>query len=219
MEGHQEKRPRTRRIAADIVLLPSEKIAQEAIRLNRALLESAGGGFALGFNDRLPHVSLAMGCVAGEELPLLEDLLKEIASDFPPVDLLFEGVHVTTNGVGEPVSSMRIAATPALQSLHEAVMRRIALHVAYDATAEAFIGYPDVKPTSVRWVNRYADAAAFERFFPHVTLGVGALDEATPLPARDSTERLALCHLGNYCTCRKVLVETKLRGEPAESDR
>jgi hypothetical protein len=217
MEGHREER--TRRIAADVVLLPSEKVARTAIRLNRSLLESGGGGFALGGAGGLPHVSLAMGCVAAEELPLLEGLLEEIASVHPPVDLLFEGVHVATNAVGEPVSSLKIAPTPGLQSLHEAVMRRIAPHVARDATAEAFDGFPDVKPSSVLWVNRYADAAAFAFFSPHVTLGIGTLDAAAPFPARDAAERLALCHLGNYCTCRKILFETKLRGKEAGSDR
>ncbi|HET6370787.1 MAG TPA: 2'-5' RNA ligase family protein [Nitrospiria bacterium] len=211
-DHERQKQPRTRRIAIDIVLLPPEKVAQAAIRLNRSLLESGGEGFELGGDDRIPHVSLAMGCVAEEKLPVMENLLEEIASEFPPVELLFEGVHIAINSVGERISSMIVSPTPTLQAIHEAVMRRVASHFAYDATAEAFIGYPEVKPTSVRWVNHYADAAAFDNFFPHITLGVGLLDEATLLPAPDIAERLALCHLGNYCTCRKILLETTLRG-------
>ena len=40
--------------------------------------------------------------------------------------------------------------------------------------------------------------------------GIGALAPGTSFPPRGAAPRLALCHLGNYCTCRKILFETPL---------
>ena len=61
----------------------------------------------------------------------------------------------------------------------------------------------------VEWVRQFRTQAAYGRFDPHVTLGVGPLRQLDPLPAAD-TVRVALCHLGRFCTCRRVLAEWSL---------
>ncbi|HLG22558.1 MAG TPA: 2'-5' RNA ligase family protein [Candidatus Manganitrophaceae bacterium] len=200
------------RLAGDIVLLPAFELMEGAVRLNRELLKSSKDKIVLNTIDCLPHLSLAMGCVKEEEIPALANLLEEITRRFPPIRLEITGIRVGAIATGESVSSLTVERTPELQSLHERIMNRIAPYVTEDAAPEMFIDFPKVDPASVEWVNRYRDAAGFGRFSPHITLGVGALETAIPFPLGGTASRLALCHLGNYCACRRILFETALRG-------
>lgn len=199
------------KIATDVVLLPSEETMEAALRLNQELLRRSGEKIVLDQHRSLPHLSLAMGALKGEDLPAAADLLEEIASHFPPIRLIFTGIHASPIATGETVATWKVELTAALQSLHETVFDRLRPLLTHDATAEDFIDFPDVESTGVDWVNRYPTAAALERFSPHITLGVGELEPNTPFPPRGTASRLALCHLGNYCTCRKILFETPLR--------
>jgi hypothetical protein len=120
-------------------------------------------------------------------------------------------MSVRPSQTGGTVTSLEIARAPALQALHEAVMRATTPLFTHDATPEMFVGPEPVTESTLGWVNDYPSAASFERFWPHVTLGMGTLPEGLPLPARSRASRLALCHLGPHCTCRRILIETALQ--------
>ena len=201
-----------RKLAIDIVLLPSEEIREAALRLNQALLRRFGKKIVLGRNEALPHLSLAMGALKEEALPAAAHLLDEIGSHFPPIDLIFTDIHAGPIATGETVSTLRAERTAPLQSLHETILSRIGPLLGQNAAAEDFVDHPNVQPTSIEWVNRYRTAASFDRFSPHITLGVGEFEPDRSFAQRDTAARLALCHLGNHCTCRKILFETTLRG-------
>ncbi len=47
---------------------------------------------------------------------------------------------------------------------------------------------------------------------PHITLGYGQAKPPFSFPVAFAAARLALCHLGNHCTCRKVLASCRLSG-------
>jgi 2'-5' RNA ligase len=198
-------------IAVDVVLIPSKEVADEAIRINRELLKQTKSDYVLTRTDRIPHLSLAMGSLHQSLTPHITELLQKIASPYPPVDLFFSRIDVRTNSTGEPIATLAVEKTSALQSLHEEITQQLSSYLIEDAAAEGFIGYPDVKPSSVAWVKDYRSAASFERYSPHITLGIGRPDPSLLSFRRGRTERLALCHLGNYCTCRKILFETNLK--------
>ncbi|NKE71833.1 2'-5' RNA ligase family protein [Candidatus Manganitrophus noduliformans] len=198
--------------AVDIVLLPSEEIMDAALQMNQELLPHFEKKIVLDRNRCLPHLSLAMGALKEEDLPAAANFLEEIASYFPPIPLIFTGIDAGPIATGETVTAWKVDPTAVLQSLHETVFNRLSPLLTHDATAEGFIDFPDVAPASVDWVNRYPDAAAFARFSPHITLGIGALAPDRSFPPRGAASRLALCHLGNYCTCREILFETTLLG-------
>ncbi|MDC4203762.1 MAG: 2'-5' RNA ligase family protein [Candidatus Manganitrophus sp.] len=198
------------KLAVDIVLLPSEEIMDAALQMNQELLLRFEKKIALDRSHALPHLSLAMGALKEEDLPAAANFLEEIASYFPPIPLIFTGIDAGPIATGETVAVWKVDPTAVLQSLHETVFNRLSPLLAHDATAEDFIDFPDVATASVDWVNRYPEAAAFERFSPHITLGIGALVPGTSFPPRGAAPRLALCRLGNYCTCRKILFETPL---------
>lgn len=200
------------KLAVDIVLLPSEEIMEAAYRFNQELLRRTKGKIVLDQNYSLPHLSLPMGALKEEDLPAAAHFLEEIAACFPSIPLIFTGIDAGPIATGETVAAWKVDPTAVLQSLHETVFNRLSPLLARDATAEDFIGFPDVVTASVDWVNRYPEAAAIERFSPHITLGIGALAPGAAFPPRGTAPRLAICRLGNYCTCREILFETTLLG-------
>jgi len=59
------------------------------------------------------------------------------------------------------------------------------------------------------WVTGFRLKSAFGAFTPHITLGHGEhLPEIEPFEFEATT--IAACHLGRFCTCRKVLREWRL---------
>lgn len=200
-------------LAVDVVLLPSDDLSEAAIALNRSLSGVIPQPIVLSRTDGLPHVSLAMGCVSESQVPALANALDTIAAAHAPVDVRVAGLHVRASSqANAPVTSLEIVRTPALQALHEAAMRALAPHITPNAAADMFVDPAAVTPSTLRWVNEYATAASFARFWPHITLGMGTLPDGTRLPRAGTASRLALCHLGPHCTCRRVLFETPLRG-------
>jgi len=198
------------KIAVDAVLLPSETMAGKAIKANRKLLKQASGRIVLDKKNCLPHISLAMGCIDGEDIVDIEKILEAIAKRYCVQELKVIGIPAGTNSVGEKVSVLQIEKTGPLQSLHEEVMRRLMPHFRYDVTADTVLSPPKAEESTLLWIGNYAEKAGFENFFPHITIGYGEIDNF-PFPVKFTASRLALCHLGNHCTCRMVLISTKLK--------
>ncbi|HET8761567.1 MAG TPA: 2'-5' RNA ligase family protein [Nitrospiria bacterium] len=198
-------------LALDVVLIPDAELLSAAITLNRALQGVPDAPIVLDQATCLPHVSLAMGCVREEEISAIANVLDALAAAHPPIELAPTGFHVRQSRTGYLVASMELARTAPLQALHETVMRGVDPLLSRDAAPEMFVAPESISSSTIQWVNAYDSAASFDRFWPHITLGMGALpDDAIP-PAPGLASRLALCQLGPHCTCRRVLVEAALR--------
>ncbi len=63
-----------------------------------------------------------------------------------------------------------------------------------------------------KWVREFAEASSFGHYYPHITLGQ-AKPQQQPYEQAFTASRLALCHLGRTCTCRKILAEAELTGK------
>jgi len=197
------------RIAVDVVLLPSRAMMEKAIEANRRLPKPSGGEIVLNEESCLPHISLAMGCIEEKDIEELEKILQTIAGQYSPGQLKVIDVHIGTNSLGEKVSAMRIEKSETLQSLHEEVMRKLASYFSYDVTAEMVSGAA-VSESTLLWIRNYPEKSSFEKFFPHITIGYGEIREFSR-PIEFTASELALCHLGNHCTCRKVLASARLQ--------
>jgi 2'-5' RNA ligase len=183
----------------------------KAIEANRKLLKQAGGSrIILDRENCLPHISLSMGCIDGKDIVDIEKVLRAIAKRYCVQELKVIGILVGTNSVGEKVSVLQIERTRTLQSLHEEVMQSLMPYFIYDATADMAFSPPGAEESTLLWIRGYAEKSSFESFSPHITIGYGEIDSFS-FPAEFTASRLALCHLGNHCTCRKVLVSTKLK--------
>jgi hypothetical protein len=82
-------------------------------------------------------------------------------------------------------------------------------YFSYNVTAEMVLCPPMPGESTLLWIKNYPEKSAFENFFPHITIGYGQVDDSS-FTAEFTASKLALCHLGNHCTCRKVLAAAEL---------
>ena len=183
-------------------------MTDKAIEANRQLLRGCGDEIVLNKEGCLPHISLAMGCIDEADIGDIGSILEEIAGKCTVDRLRVVGIHVGTSSAGKKVSAFQIETAEALQSLHEEVMQKVGPYLKYDVTADMLIG-SEVSESTLLWIRNYPQKSSFEDFFPHITIGYGEIPDF-PSPVQFSPSRLALCHLGNHCTCRKVLASSAL---------
>ncbi len=196
-------------IAVDVVLLPDPAVAQSASAANARLVERFGRHIVLD-RDHLPHISLAMGCIDADDTERIGRALARVASECPPGELAITGIATTLSAGGRQVSSFILAQTQPLQVLHERIMAAMQADFSNEVTPEMVYGDEDVAETTLAWIRHYRQKAAFKAFFPHITLGYGRVDEPMTFPMACAAQSIAVCHLGNHCTCRKILTSVEL---------
>ncbi len=193
------------KIAVDIVLLPESAIMAKAIKLNSTLVEKFGSPIELNDQNCLPHISLAMACIDQADIPQIETVLTSIARSYPVSQLPIDRITVSTNALGQDISFFKIQLTKKLQTLHEQILTELKPFFNYDVTADMLYPSGWIAETSLDWIRNYFTNSSFDNFLPHITLGYGRL-ENIDAPIDFKPEKLALCHLGNHCTCRKILI-------------
>jgi len=197
------------RIAVDVVLLPDQAMTRWTIQINRELVRQYGSEIVLSEKTCLPHVSLAMGCTEERDTDSIRELLQRLAKETPVKQLNATGILISTNSRGEHTSLLEIERTSDLQALHEALMREVEPFFSHDVTP-TMIAADTAAESTLEWIRDYPQKVAFERFSPHVTLGHGQAKTDAPFPIPFTVSQLALCHVGNHGTCRKVLVSVSL---------
>ena len=74
-----------------------------------------------------------------------------------------------------------------------------------------------VQGWEIAYVAEYREAASFDRYDPHATLGVGR-SEIPMLPFSFTADLVGLYHLGKFCTCRRRLQEWRLNSATLNSE-
>ncbi|HXH05951.1 MAG TPA: 2'-5' RNA ligase family protein [Vicinamibacterales bacterium] len=190
-------------LALALVLLLPEDVEAKARAINAGL--AAGDPATLRLDDEhLPHITLAQQVVRGPDLAAVFDAVARALRDTPPLEL--EAIGFREHGA---TLWLAIARSPALRDLHARLMDALAAFEPPPATAGAFAEPP--RPEDLAWVSGFRTRAAYDRYEPHVTLGLG------PRPSGDerftfTAETAAACQLGRFCTCRRVLQRWRLAG-------
>ncbi|HBU07244.1 MAG TPA: hypothetical protein DEB09_04130 [Candidatus Magasanikbacteria bacterium] len=188
------------KIAIDIVLLPPDDIMDICIDINPKLNHL----------DRLPHISILMGVLDDTNIEDVEQTISKI--DFKKLELeisklvFFQRPDNTTN------CYFKIKRDEEIEILHEKLIKAVSPILSYNASMDMFYKDKDeiLNPLSTFWVNKYLDKFSLENFNPHITLKTDRA-EYNNLPIKFTATRLALCQLGDLCTCRKILWETNLK--------
>ena len=185
-------------LAVDIALLLPPEAEVAVARLNGRLTgPPAGFRFDAG---HLPHVTLVQQFVPAADLPLMAAEVGAVLASTAPLMLTAE--RLASSGL---TTSLVVAATRPLATLHARLMDRLAPFDMAAGDADAFIAEDEPpRARDVEWVTRFRTAAAYGSFEPHVTLGAGVLDDPAPALEFEAT-RVAICRLGRFCTCRRVL--------------
>ena len=197
-------------IAVDIVLLPSEEMAEKAIAANKELLKKYAHKIVLDKASCLPHISLTMDCIDEIDIDEIDVILRTIAEETSLGQLNAVGIKTETNQAGEQVSVFKIEKTETLQSLHEKIMKRLSLYFSYDVRVEMVLSSEETSESTLDWIKNYPEKSSFEKFYPHITIGYGEINNFS-FPIKFTVSKLALCHLGNHCTCRIILASTNLK--------
>ena len=154
-------------LALDVAILLPAALRQYLSRLNAELAPPPVG---FHFDDtHLPHVSLAQIFVRAADL---DDAIAETERTLHEVRPLT--LQMAQLSQGGTTSVIRVSSTPALLTLHTALMDRLRAFEVAPGDPEAFVVDREApRPDDVRWVEQFRDAAAYDNFDPHITLGVG----------------------------------------------
>lgn len=198
-------------LAVDIVLIAPRAVREKAIQLNRSLTSSAESDFALDHQTCIPHISLLIGVVPEKQLGKLQLELERLAKKTAAIELTIPAYAVSTLPNKKYVSSLIIAKDSKLQRLHETLLKKTGPILKNTKVSKEmfFQGTSSIPEFSVSWVKRFILDSSKINYQPHITLGLGQV-QSVALPIIFKASELALCQLGNYCTCRKVLWSKKL---------
>jgi 2'-5' RNA ligase len=190
-------------VAIDIAVLPPPEVSARAIAASAALASDESQGLVLD-EEHLPHVTLMQLFARNNERDEVMARVDEVVRDVAPLEL-----EVTGGGQGTHSVRMAVAKTPPLVALHERLMEALRGLERPDGGTGAFFD-DDARLRDVLWVAGYRLKSSFHHFEPHITLGHGS--RAPEIPAFTfKADTVAACHLGKFCTCRRVLRRWTLR--------
>src|SRR4030095_2550124 len=183
--------------ASAVPILPPADVSQRAIELSAQLPRDESEGLLLG-PEYLPHLTLLQQFVAAGGVPALLDLIGLSTQAFSTMP-----VRVAGGATGSRSVWMDVEPTPALVDLHRHVLDVSAPFDAHVGDHQAFFG-GDARARDEQWETGYRPAASGARFRPHITLGHAARPPAIE-PFTFEASTIAACHLGRFCSCRRVL--------------
>ncbi|HTE34585.1 MAG TPA: 2'-5' RNA ligase family protein [Chryseolinea sp.] len=199
-----------KKFAIDIVLLPPDPVMNIALEWNRELCKGRPDNIVLNKTNYLPHITMAMGCVSESRLQRANEMLRTLANHHKMLELQISNVKSIGTASGNTVIALDIENNVGLTELHESIVKAFQTLLSQDATAGDMYDPPPIETSSIEWINRFIPHYCFEHFWPHITLGFGA-PPSNFQPLSFQASRLAICHLGNYCTCRSILGESRLK--------
>jgi hypothetical protein len=190
-------------IAVDVAIIPPDWVQEKARLLNGSLYGPPEG---FRFDEtHFPHASLAQFFTMRASLPLLIGVLDIVLSERKRFD-----VTVLATVAKDRTVSYLLDRTEELWSLHDSLMNAVREWEEQEGTAAAFFCEGETpRDKDIEWVLNYRTAAAYRKFVPHITLGVGDAP-ATGSPFDFIADRVGLFQLGRFCTCRRLIREWKL---------
>ncbi|MFH0829410.1 MAG: 2'-5' RNA ligase family protein [Candidatus Kerfeldbacteria bacterium] len=198
-------------IAVDIVLLPPKDVMELCRSINLTLWQETKQGYR--FDDtHIPHTSLFQCFIQPQHLNDLNEKLQHLVPKIPPFTFSITGIDIESLPGEISYSGFLLSLDDKLIQFQQAVDEVVHPFVT-TGDASSFIADSDEKilQLSVDWVTgfrqHHPDGAHYQ---PHISLGVG---KVKPLerPIDFTASRFAVCHLGNFNTCRKILKEWVLK--------
>ena len=190
------------KIAVDVAILPPNNIMDLAIELNRKF----GSLSKLNKENNFPHITIAMGVIDDSEIDLVNQKINEISRKFGTLDLEILAVSASVKSNGKKSWAFDIKFSDKLKELHIALMKELLPIFTYEVDVKMFNQDDEVDPISTFWVENYAKHHKNpNNYNPHLSLKCNKDVVFNEVPIKFKSARLALCHLGDHCTCRRIL--------------
>lgn len=198
--------PSPKTLAIDVVLLPPEEVMERCRKVNAFLWNSAQTGFLFD-ETHLPHLSLLQQFSPSESLDDVYDIIHRITLGRGPIGLRATGITHIALPDGIPFNGFDFSAPDAFFELQRVLIAELA-QFATDGDGNAFYADPGerIRDGSILWTRNFRKKKDHR---PHISLGVGP-EPAFSGPFAFTASRLAVCHLGNFNTCRSILKEWQL---------
>lgn len=198
-----------KRFAIDVVILPPDPVMDLVLGWNHVLCKAHPKNIVLDRTHYLPHISMTMGCLAGDQLEHANTILQSFATQHHALELYVPHIKIVPTASGDRVITLDIDLSRELAGLHESIVTAFSPLLTQDTTEADMFDLPPIELSSLDWINRYIPHYSFDHFWPHITLGFGG-PPGNFAPFSFKASRLAICHLGNHCTCRTILKEVSL---------
>lgn len=184
-------------IALDVAVLPPADVTRKAVEISATLPAGESQGLVLD-SEHIPHITLMQLFARRNELDDVFTRVEETTRSTPRLAL-----RVTGAGQGASSVWMAVEKTPPLVELHEQLMEALRGLERPGGSTGAFLD-EDSRLRDVLWVDAYRLKSSFHHFTPHITLGHGS-EPPVVAPFAFDADTVAVCHLGRFCTCRRVL--------------
>lgn len=201
------------KIIIDIVIIPDEEMAKKVRAINRQLREEGSDYPVMGLDKTLPHISLVMGAIEEKDLDEVEKVIYGVVENKTALQLEALGIGYNEFGKGEFSSQIDVDRGSELIALQKEVMKAVWSFISFESLSKEMLFEPlsDGKGL-LDYVEGFRDKyGSPEKFHPHITLGSGkCAEDALGFPFVFTASRIAICHLGDFCTCAKVFRDIKL---------
>ncbi|MBI4092768.1 MAG: hypothetical protein HY420_02480 [Candidatus Kerfeldbacteria bacterium] len=197
-------------LAINVALLPPDDVMKKCREINARLWQKTKQGFRLD-ETHLPHISLVQQYIAAASLANVCSAIEQEIRNRPPLILHVFEIHPHTLEDGLVISGLNITPTPEIVNLHERLTRTAASYIT-EGDQSSFYGFEaePIRAGSIQWTRDYPQKKTYN---PHLTLGVGVSTDIE-VPFTFTASRLAVCHIGNFNTCRKILKEWRFQTTP-----
>lgn len=222
-------------IALDVTVLPGKAVREQALQANRTLRDAYPDGFALG-DDYVPHVSVLQLFVDREVLDLVEATVQDAVNESGVTSTSLtltskdfsQGQAIPDSEPALFAPKLDLEPNESLLNLQQTLITSLQPFMSSTGTESAFrvtaadrrnaerVGLPVILPVGIQLVEEYLSAETGSNYAPHITVGLAdqrawrRLSEQKFSAQTAASPTVALCHLGPYDSCHRVLKEYPL---------
>lgn len=193
--------------AIDIVLIPPQEIYDLSLKLSTSLNQGIKPVIQLD-DTHLPHITLVQLYIRDDRMGELIERINKVAGMIKPLSLKMIGLSTDSNNT----AGIEINLSSNLNELYGNMLTLTEDFEEKNAN-EGFVLDPGetARPGTISWVANYRNKSKYN---PHISLAKDSVVEMPVIEEREFiADRLLICQLGNFCTCRKIIKEWKLKKE------
>ncbi|MFC1663133.1 hypothetical protein ACFL04_03140 [Patescibacteria group bacterium] len=201
-------------IAIDIVIIPPQEIYDWAVSINHELWNKWHEGYKFD-ETHLPHISLLMLFVDRDDLTSINGLINKIADKYSPIPLiasLMSGEVKYGENESFEYTALSLQPRDLLLKLHRTLLNELRDYNKFDGTDDSFFRNSNekIREGSVNYTKEFLINHSDKNYDPHITIFAG---KGTDKKEKKDfiADRLTICHLGDYNSCRKILAEWRLK--------
>lgn len=160
-------------IAVGVLLTLPKEVYEQALLLNRALLQSNPTNITLD-EKHIPHITLLQAYVYESDLPAIEKKLDKFYKSIKKDTLAADRLQYNPDKK-ESFASIGIKRTASLMTLHEEIISQLEPYILTKGSQEAYV--PNVDGTAIddftlAYVPKFVEAHSHDHYDPHISLGV-----------------------------------------------